>query len=71
MVLFNALWSGKPDLINGFANLSGLIMAYMAAHFGVLGVYVSARSREKQAVATGEAAPTIIGEIIKAVTRRK
>jgi hypothetical protein len=37
-VLFHALWAGEPQAVNGFANLSGLIMAYMAARFGVLGV---------------------------------
>jgi hypothetical protein len=38
VVLFHALWAGEPQAVNGFANLSGLIMAYMAARFGVLGV---------------------------------
>jgi hypothetical protein len=69
VVLFHALWSGTPQAINGFANLSGLIMAYMAARFGVLGVYVSGRSREKRAI-TGEATPSLIGQIAKAITRK-
>jgi hypothetical protein len=71
VALFHALWSGTPQTVNGFANLSGLIMAYMAARFGVLGVYVSGRSKEKQAAAAGQAAPTILGEAIKAIAKRK
>jgi len=70
VVLFHALWAGAPQAVNGFANLSGLIMAYMAARFGVLGVYVSGRSKEKQAAATGAAAPSVIGQLVKAVTKR-
>jgi hypothetical protein len=46
-VLGHALWSGRPELVNGFANLSGLLMTYMAARFGVLGVYVGGRTVEK------------------------
>ena len=44
-----ALWVGRETSINGFAALSGLLMAYFAARFGVLGVYVTGRSREKDA----------------------
>ncbi len=50
--LLHALWSGHQTGITGFANLSGLLMAYFAARFGVLGVYVSGRTREKQCLAT-------------------
>ncbi|MGI8525660.1 MAG: 3TM-type holin, partial [Pseudolabrys sp.] len=71
VALFHALWSGTPQAVSGFANLSGLIMAYMAARFGVLGVYVSGRSREKLAAATGQAAPTIVGDVVKAIAKRK
>jgi hypothetical protein len=68
-VLGHALWSGRADLINGLANLSGLLMTYMAARFGVLGVYVTGRSREKQALATGEAVPTVFGVALKKIKR--
>ena len=69
--LLQALWSGHEAGINGFANLSGLLMAYFAARFGVLGVYVTGRTREKQTAVTGEAMPSIVGEVVKAVTRRR
>lgn len=71
VVLFHALWSGEPQAINGFANLSGLIMAYMAARFGVLGVYVSGRSKEKRIAVTGQPAPSLIGQIAKMIVSRK
>lgn len=70
VALGHALWEGTPQVVNGFATLSGLIMAYMAARFGVLGVYVSARSREKQAVASAAPVPTVIGEILKALRKK-
>ncbi|HVV78388.1 MAG TPA: 3TM-type holin [Pseudolabrys sp.] len=71
VALFHALWAGEPQTVNGFANLSGLIMAYMAARFGVLGVYVSGRSKEKRAIAAGAAAPTVLGQIAKAIVSRR
>ncbi len=37
----------------------------------VLGVYVSGRSKEKQALMTGQAAPTILGDVVKAIAKRK
>jgi hypothetical protein len=70
VVLFHALWAGEPQAVNGFANLSGLIMAYMAARFGVLGVYVSGRSKEKRAVAGNTTAPTVLGQIVKMIAKK-
>jgi hypothetical protein len=43
----------------------------MAARFGVLGVYVSGRSKEKRAAATGQPAPSLIGQIARAVIAKK
>jgi hypothetical protein len=71
IVLGHGLWTGKTEIINGLANLSGLIMTYMAARFGVLGVYVTGRSREKQASVTGQTVPSVIGEVMKRVVKGK
>lgn len=71
LTLLHALWAGHDTGIAGFATLSGLLMTYFGARFGVLGVYVAGRTREKQATATGEAAPTLIGEAIKAIAKRR
>jgi hypothetical protein len=70
LALGHALWDGAPARINGFAELSGLLMTYMAARFSVLGVYVTGRSREKCA-AKGQTGGGIVGDIVKAVTKRK
>jgi len=68
--MLHALWTGHDAGINGFANLSALLMTYFGARFGVLGVYVTGRTREKQAGATGEPPPTLIGELVTALTGR-
>ena len=46
-------------------------MAYFGARFGVLGVYVSGRSREKQACATGQPQPSFVNEVVKALVKKK
>jgi hypothetical protein len=71
LVLGHALWTGASEAINGFGALSGLLITYMGARFGVLGVYISGRSREKQAAATGQNIPSVVGEVFKAVVKRK
>jgi hypothetical protein len=71
LTLLHALWVGHQAGINGFADLSGLLMTYFAARFGVLGVYVSGRTREKQCLATGEAAPGIVERAVRAVRGRR
>jgi hypothetical protein len=37
----------------------------------VLGVYVGGRSREKQAAATGEVVPSLVGAAIQALAKKK
>lgn len=71
LTLLHALWNGHEAGINGLANLSGLLMTYFGARFGVLGVYVSGRTREKQTAVTGEESPTIVGTVLKTVARRR
>jgi phage portal protein BeeE len=69
--LLHALWVGFEPAINGFVSLSALLMTYFGARFGVLGVYVTGRTREKQAAATGELAPSVVGEILKAINKKR
>ena len=71
LTLLHSLWIGHEAGINGFANLSALLMTYFGARFGVLGVYVTGRTREKQASATGELPPSLIGELVKALGKNK
>jgi hypothetical protein len=70
LTLLHTLWNGFAPGINGFAALSGLLMTYFAARFGVLGVYVSGRTREKLANA-GEVAPSIVEQVVKALGKKK
>lgn len=69
--MLHALWTGHEVAINGFASLTSLLMAYFGARFGVLGVYVSGRSREKQACATGQLSPSALDTILKALVKKK
>jgi hypothetical protein len=71
LTLLRALWLGHEPGISGFASLSALLMAYFGARFGVLGVYITGRSREKQASLTGEAVPGVVGQIAKALVKKK
>jgi hypothetical protein len=71
LTILHALWNGHDAGINGLANLSGLLMTYFGARFGVLGVYVSGRTREKQTALTGEDAPSIVGTALKAVAGKR
>jgi hypothetical protein len=71
LTILHALWNGHDAGINGLANLSGLLMTYFGARFGVLGVYVSGRTREKQSAITGEDAPSIVGTVLKAVVSKR
>jgi hypothetical protein len=67
LTLLHALWAGDTDGINGFATLTGLLITYFGARFGVLGVYVTGRTREKQALATGELVPSIVEQVLRAL----
>lgn len=69
--LLHGLWTGHDAAINGFASLSALLMAYWVARFGVLGVYVTGRTREKQASMTGELPPSVLGELLKIIVKKK
>jgi len=70
LTLLHALWVGHAAGIAGFGSLAGLLITYFGARFGVLGVYVTGRTREKQALTTGEAVPGLIGAMVKAVRGR-
>jgi len=71
LTLLHALWNGHEAGINGLANLSGLLMTYFGARFGVLGVYVTGRTREKQTAMTGADAPSLVGTVLKAAARKR
>lgn len=70
IVLGHGLWTGAADIINGFATLSGLLIAYMGARFGVLGVYVASRNIEKSRKKGGGEAGSLLGAVVGAVRRK-
>ncbi len=54
----HAVWTGNTASINAITQLSGILMSYMAARFGVLGVHVWQGSSERQAaIASAAQAP--------------
>jgi hypothetical protein len=71
LTVLHALWLGHAAGIEGFASLSALLMTYFGARFGVLGVYVTGRSREKQASATGQLPASLIGALVSAAVKKK
>ena len=71
LTLLHALWTGFEPAISGFGALSGLLIAYFGARFGILGVYVAGRSREKIATATGEVMPGLIRGLAGALKSSK
>ena len=70
LTLLHELWLGHEAGINGFANLSALLMAYFGARFGVLGVYMTGRTREKQASVTGTLSPSMVSQLVQAVKKK-
>lgn len=71
LTLLHALWNGQEAGINGFANVSALLMTYFGARFGVLGVYVTGRTREKESALTGQPASGVVGQILKSVGKKR
>jgi hypothetical protein len=68
--LLHALWTGFAPGINGFGSLSGLLMAYFGARFGVLGVYVHGRTQEKIAGAV-DTAGSVAEPVVKVIGKKK
>ncbi|MEA2889873.1 MAG: hypothetical protein QOI05_666, partial [Bradyrhizobium sp.] len=56
---------------NALVGATTLLVAYWGFRFGVLGVYVSGRTREKVSAAIGQDAPGTIEKIVKAVVKKK
>jgi len=47
IVLVHEFWTGDMTAINAMIGATGLLVSYWGFRFGVLGVYVSGRTREK------------------------
>jgi hypothetical protein len=70
-VLMHEFWTGDIQTINALVNATALLVTYWGFRFGVLGVYISGRTREKVSAATGQDAPGMIERVVKAVVKKK
>ena len=64
-VLMHEFWTGDLQTINALIGATALLVAYWGFRFGVLGVYVSGRTREKVSAMIGQDAPGLIEKIAK------
>jgi hypothetical protein len=70
-VLVHEFWTGDIQTINALVNATALLVAYWGFRFGVLGVYISGRTREKVSAVTGQDTPGMIEKLVKAVVKKK
>ncbi len=70
-VLVHEFWTGDLQTINALVAATALLVAYWGFRFGVLGVYISGRTREKVSAVTGQDAPGPLGQLAKAVMKKK
>lgn len=70
VVLVHEFWTGDMTAINALIGATGLLVSYWGFRFGVLGVYMSGRTREKVCAATGQNDPGILGRLAKTVTKK-
>ena len=71
IVLVHEFWTGDIQTINALIGATALLVSYWGFRFGVLGVYVSGRTREKVSAVTGQDAPGAIDRLVKAVVKKK
>lgn len=70
-VLVHEFWTGDVATINALVNATALLVTYWGFRFGVLGVYISGRTREKLSAATGQPQSGPIAALAKAVMKKK
>jgi hypothetical protein len=71
IVLVHEFWTGDIATINALVSATTVLVAYWGFRFGVLGVYISGRTREKISAVTGQDAPGVLEKIVKAVVKKK
>lgn len=70
-VLVHGFWIKDLTAINTMIGATGLLVSYWGFRFGVLGVYVSGRTREKMSLATGQDTPSVLERVINKVVKKK
>ncbi len=71
MVLLHEFWTADLATLNALIGATTLLVAYWGFRFGVLGVYVSGRTREKVSAMTGQDAPNLFEKIAKVIVKKK
>jgi hypothetical protein len=71
IVLVHEFWTGDLATINALVGATTLLVAYWGFRFGVLGVYISGRTREKVSAATGQDTPGALEKLVKAVVKKR
>lgn len=69
-VIVHDFWTGNVRTLEALVNANALLISYWGFRFGVLGVYVSGRTREKICGSTPDQTGAI-GKLVKAVVRPK
>ncbi|MFY9735349.1 MAG: hypothetical protein WAL02_09480 [Rhodoplanes sp.] len=70
IVIIRDLWGGDTAVLAAATQATALLLGYWGLRFAVLGVYVQGRTREKEATLTGQLAPSVLDQIVKAVRKR-
>lgn len=71
VVLLHEFWTGDLQTINALVGATALLVTYWGFRFGVLGVYVSGRTREKLCAVTGQTEPGLLEKLARAVVKKK
>jgi len=71
IVLVHEFWTGDVATINAMIGATALFVTYWGFRFGVLGVYISGRTREKVCAATGQDVPGLLEKLAKTVAKKK
>lgn len=69
--IIHEFWTGDIQTINALIGATTLLVAYWGFRFGVLGVYINGRTREKVSAATGQDTPGVLEKLVKAVAKKK
>lgn len=71
IILMHEFWTGDIQTINALIGATALLVTYWGFRFGVLGVYVSGRTREKVSAMTGQDAPGLIEKLVKSAVKKR
>ena len=71
LLILHELFTGDFKAVTAFTDLSGFFLAWYGMRIGILGHVVSSGTRERTAAVTGAQPPSLVGEVVKAVVRRR